>query len=289
MDNQSTQTQDNAQTQTQDTQTQTQTQTTPAFTWKERINPDLRNSPLTQKFSDDLVGLENQLKSHHELEKLLGHDKVPIPKDDKDTEAWALFSKALGIPDKAEGYGLPDVEIPDSLKGITFDKNKFAEVVHSFKLTPSQAKGLWGAYTEMSKQAYMKVQQDYQKGLTETINRLRGEWGDAYEANVDIGQTVINKFGEDQDTIDFLTASLVKDPRGIKFLAKIGNQFAENKIGDFSYKRFSLSAEEAQAEIDKIVTDPNHPYNNEKSTEQERNRAIDYVNSLYQVISKAKG
>ena len=262
---------------------------TPAFTWKEKINPDLRNSPLTQKFSDDLVGLENQLKSHHELEKLLGHDKVPIPKDDKDTEAWALFSKALGIPDKAEGYGLPDVEIPDSLKGITFDKNKFAEVVHSFKLTPSQAKGLWGAYTEMSKQAYMKAQQDYQKGLTETINRLRGEWGDAYEANVDIGQTVINKFGEDQDTIDFLTASLVKDPRGIKFLAKIGNQFAENKIGDFSYKRFSLSAEEAQAEIDKIVTDPNHPYNNEKSTEQERNRAIDYVNSLYQVISKAKG
>jgi hypothetical protein len=263
--------------------------TPPVFVWKEKINPDLRNSPTLQKFEDTAEGLGKAIESHLSLEKLLGHDKVPIPKDDKDTEGWARFSKALGIPDKAEQYGLPDAEIPESMKGITFDKQKFAETVHSFKLTPTQAKGLWGAYTEMSKQAYAKAMETHKAAMTQTINQLRGEWGDAYEANIDLGQTVINQFAGDQETMDFLTAVLVKDPRGIKFLSKIGNQFAENKIGDFSYKKFSLSGEDAQAEIDKILADPKHPYNNEKSTEQERTRAIDLVNSYYSVIAKAKG
>ena len=122
MDNQSTQTQDNAQTQTQDTQTQTQTQTAPAFTWKERINPDLRNSPLTQKFSDDLAGFENQLKSHHELEKMLGHDKVPIPKDDKDTEALLLAMK-----DVAEAQG----GIGKLAKKITVSREHLYDILSS--------------------------------------------------------------------------------------------------------------------------------------------------------------
>ena len=121
------------------------------------------------------------------------------------------------------------------------------------------------------------------------MNQLRSEWGDAYDTNVELGQLVINKFCDNQEAQDFITATLLKDPRGVKFLSKVGGQFAENKIGEFGYKKFSLTPEQAQAEIDAIVRDQNHPYNNERATKPERERAIDYLNNLYKQISKFKG
>jgi len=293
MENQTTQTQDNSQTQeeTQTTDTTQTTQTTDTFSWKTKLDPDLANSPTMQKFDDSSEGLSKAVESHLSLEKLLGHEKVPIPKDINDVEGHNRLAKALGVPDKAEGYGLADPNMPKELveSGMTFDKQKFAETVHAFKLTPNQAKGLWKAYTEMSISAYTKALQEHQQGLQQTVNQLRSEWGDAYETNVDLGQMVINKFSSDQDTNDYLTSIMTKDPRAIKFLAQIGNQFAENKIGEFSYKRFSLTPEQAQAEIDEIIKDPKHPYTSRDATPAEHERAVLYVNSLYSAIAKAKG
>lgn len=262
--------------------------TTTNSSWKESLRPDLKNSPLVQKFESDPAGLEKMLESHMNLEKLLGHEKVPIPKDINDVEGWNRFSKAMGIPDKAEGYGLADAQMPESMKGLTFDKNKFAEVVHAHKLTPAQAKGLWEEYTRMSMESYDKAMKDHQMKITGVVNQLRSEWGDAYDTNVELGQSVINKFSTDQEMNDYLTSILTQDPRGVKFLAQIGNQFAENKIGDFSMKKFSLSPEQAMEEIDKIVKDQNHAYNSDKASPREHQAAIDYVNSLWQAVNRAR-
>ena len=96
--------------------------------WKSSLNTDIRNSSLLQKFEDTPEGLNKELESHASLEKLLGHEKVPIPKDVNDVEGWNRFSKAMGIPDKAEGYGLADAQVPEDLKNLGFmtDKNKFS-------------------------------------------------------------------------------------------------------------------------------------------------------------------
>lgn len=262
-----------------------------AASWKQGIRTDLRDSPLLQKFEDTPDGLNKALESHANLEKLLGHDKVPIPKDANDIEGWNRFSKAMGIPDKAESYGLPDAKLPDSMKGMAIDKNKFAEVVHAHKLTPSQASGLWKVYNEIQVEAYNKHLDGLQKNMDNTINTLKGEWGDAYNTNVELGQMVINKFTDgNKEMNDFISATLLKDPSGVKFLAKIGDQFAENKVGEFSMKRFSLAPEQAQNEIDRMVRDMDGPYMNSKGkyTDQEHNAAIDQVNALRASILRAK-
>lgn len=257
--------------------------------WKTQLRTDLQNSPFLSKFEDTSEGFNQAIESYGNLEKLLGHEKVPIPKGADDIEGWNRFSKAMGIPSKAEEYGLPDATLPESMKGMAIDKAKFAEVVHAHKLTPEQAKGLWKVYNEINVEAYNKAMDGQQKTMTETINRLKGDWGDAYQTNVELGQMVINKFSEDQESNDFLTAVLAQDPRGVKFLAKIGDQFAENKVGEFQMKRFTLAPEQAGEEIQKIVRDPNHPYNNPKATDREHQAAVDYVNSLYATINRAKG
>lgn len=287
MDNQAAQTDtDQTQDQTQQTQQATQTQA-PEFTWKSNLAPDYANSPTMKKFADTKDGFNSAVKSHLELEKMMGHDKVPIPKG-KDDPARILFNKALGIPDKPEGYGLPDIQVPDNMKGFTFDKAKFAETVHKYELTPSAAKGLWTEYAEMTKQSYQQAMQKHQESMTQVINQMKAEWGDSYQSRVELGQMVISKFSEGQEMNDYVTSVLSKDPRGIKFLSKVGEQFAENKIGDFKYQRYSLSPEEAQRELDTIRRDMSHPYNNEKASQAERMRAIDYANSLIVATRKGK-
>jgi|TARA_Y100000034_G_scaffold130922_2_gene190536 hypothetical protein len=257
--------------------------------WKSGLESDLLSSPLAQKFKDDPEGLNNMVKSHIGLEKMMGHDKVPIPKGPDDVEGWNIFSKALGIPDKAEGYGLGDAKIPDTMKDMTFNKEQFAEIMHAHKLTPAQAKGLWETYQQQSIDAYGKALDTHKVDMNKIVNQMKGKWGDAYEGNIELGQMVINKFTGNKEMADHLTAVMAKDPVAIEFLAKVGEQFAENKIGEFGYKRFSLSPEQSQGEIDSILRDPKHPYNDPAAGEAEHNAAIDYVNSLYSTINRAKG
>lgn len=279
---------DNVDTQPQDAGIVTDTD---SFRWKENIPSDLANSPFVadDRFGNDSAGLSKLIESYGNLEKLLGHEKIPVPKGEDDTEGWNRYAKAFGIPDKAEGYGLPDAQLPESMQGQALDKNQFAELAHAHKLTPAQTKGLWESYTQLNVEAFNKALQGQETKMEETISRLKGEWGDTYDTNVELGQMVINKFSDDQEMNDFITATLAADPRGAKFLAKLGNEFAENKIGTFDVKRFSLAPEQAEDEIQKITMDPNHPYNNPSAPDNEHQAAVDYVNSLYATINRAKG
>lgn len=259
--------------------------------WKESIStPDLRNS--LSKFDDTPEGIGKLAESYNNLEKLLGHDKVPVPKDINDVEGWNRLSKALGVPDKAEGYGLADASIPKELseRGLTLNKNEFAEVMHAHKVPPGAVKGIWEVYQQKAIGAYKQAVAQQQEQLTNTVNQLRSEWGDSYETNVELGQMVINKFSDSQETNDKITALLSKDPAGIKFLAKVGEQFAENKVPEFQMKRFSLAPEEAMEEVNKIRQDPNGPYMNQngKFTDKEHQASVDRVNHLLGVYFKGR-
>jgi hypothetical protein len=197
----------------------------------------------------------------------------------------------MGIPDKADGYGLTSPELPESMKGIAIDKAKFSEVAHAHKLTPAQAKGLWETYNAINVETYQNAMKAQEEQLTKTVNQLKSEWGDAFQTNVELGQMVINKFSANQEMNDFLTAALASDPRGVRFLKKIGDQFAENKVGEFQMKRFSLAPEEAMQEVEKMKIDLDGPYMNTKGkhTAAEHQAAVERVNMLLATARKAQG
>ena len=259
------------------------------FNWKGNLNSDMQNSPLVQKFEDTQEGFGKFAESHHNLEQLLGHEKVPIPKGEEDQEGWQRYRKAMGIPESAAGYQLPDAIIPENAKGMSFDKAQFAGIMAKHNATPQQAEGMWKAYTEMTTASYNKAMQDYQAGIDESVNTLRSEWGDTYDTNVELGQAVINQFSEDKETNDYITATLSQDPKGIKFLQKIGQQFAENKIGDFQPQRFSMTKENAKEDYEKIIRDPQHPYQNPMAGPREHKEAVEHVNRLLGVMNRTEG
>lgn len=255
--------------------------------WKSLVSQDLANSPTMQKYANTVDGLNDALKSHIELQKMMGHDKVPVPKGPDDIAAMSQFKKAFNIPSEPSGYELADPQWGEEMNGVTIDKDGFAAIAHRYNLTPEQAKGQWGEYTSMINGLMTKHKQETEARMTGVRNELRQKWGDAYDTKVELGQLVVNKFTEDEGENEEITALLSQSPVGVKFLAKIGDQFKENKIGDFKYQNNTMTPEEAQKEIDEIRNSPAHPYNNEKAPEPERKRAIDYVNSLYSVINKS--
>ena len=258
------------------------------FTWKSNLNPDFANSPTIKNFPDTKEGFNSAVKSHLELQKMMGYEKVPIPKGPQDTVAMEAFKKAFKIPEKPEGYSLQDPTLPDIMKDHKFDKAAFQAGLHKHNVTPDQAKGLWETYTEMVKGQYAKALKDHQDHVAQVGNTMRQEWGEAYQSKVEMGQMVINKFSENQDMNDWLTTVLSKDPMGVKFLSKIGEQFSENKIGDFKYQRHSLTPDEIDRELSSIRGDMNHPYNNEKVPQADRLKAIDYVNNLIAAKQRMK-
>lgn len=251
-----------------------------AFSWKSKVGEDLSKAPSLGKFNDTPEGLVDLSKSYVNLEKLLGHEKVPLPKGPEDAAGRAAFNKAIGVPDAPGGYNLPDAKLPESMAKLSFNKDAFQGVVHKYGLSPQQAAGLWQEYTNMSGNIYASHMKEFETTLNKNINALRAEWGDAFAGNVELGDMVIAKFSDDQEMGDYLTATLAKHPAGMKFLAKIGNQFSENKIGEFKYKRFAMTPNEAQDEIGRIKADPNHPYNSEKASQQDHDQAVEHVNRL---------
>lgn len=258
--------------------------------WKEFLKSDLKDSPLLTKFENTPEGLNKAVESHANLEKLLGHEKVPIPKGPEDREGWARFNKVMGVPDSPEGYQLGDVKLPESMKDMTINKTQFAEAMKANNIPPSSAAGLWKLYNDIQVNAYNAHMETLQGNLTKTINMLKQDWGPAYNTNVELAQSVINQFSEDKETNDFVTSVLSSNPKGLRFLKKLGDQFAENKVGDFNVKRFAVTPEEAQAEIDKMTRDLDGPYMDQKGkyTQQERAAAIERMNTLRLIIHKSK-
>jgi len=252
----------------------------PEFSWKAKVGADLSKAPALGKFEDTPEGLAGVAKSYVELEQLLSHDKIPMPKGADDLEGIANFNKAMGVPEAAEGYNLADAELPEGMAETSFDKEGFQAIVHKHGLTPAQAEGLWKEYTEMSGNMYSSHLNQFQETLNTNINKLRAEWGDTYPAQIELGDMVINKFADDQEAGDFLTSALCKNPAGLKFLAKIGAQFSENKIGEFQYKRFAMTPEEAGKEVTRIKADPNHAYGNANAPQDDHDQAVAHVNRL---------
>jgi hypothetical protein len=257
--------------------------------WKEQLPTDIKDSPLLKSYENTAEGMTKAFNGYLSLEKMLGREKIPVPKGDDDTEAWGIFAKAMGVPDKPEGYGLEDAKLPDNLKDMTMDKNEFAQAMLESRVPKASVNKLWKIYQQKNVDALNKAIQKQQQQVTEAVNQLKSEWGDAYNINVELGQQVINRFSTDNAENDWLTAVLTKRPAGIKFLARIGDQFAENKVTEFQIKKNTMSPEGAKEEIDRITKDLEGPYHNhkEKFTAREHQAAVDRVNLLHAVINRA--
>jgi hypothetical protein len=114
-------------------------------------------------------------QGYRNLEKLVGGEKVPLPKGDTDNEGWERVYKALGRPAKPEDYQLPHLES--------------AQAYHKLGLTGRQATGLsaWQDTLQAAREQTAKDEAASQRA--QQLAAVRKEWGVEFDENVRARET----------------------------------------------------------------------------------------------------
>jgi len=218
--------------------------------WKESLPEELRNDPTLQNLKD----VESLAKTVVHQQKMIG-SRIPIPKTDE--EKSELYGK-LGRPDESAKY---EVTIPDTHKEHFQEAavNEFKNVAHKIGLNNEQVNALVDYqvaqinYQAENQQSALAVQKD------EAENALKQEWGFEYDKNVRAAQRALQVYGDD-DIIELMNTEAGNHPAVIKLFARLGQEVTEEMSKNTQNNRLAVSPLDAKQEIEKVMSDPKHPY-----------------------------
>jgi hypothetical protein len=187
---------------------------------------------------------EDAMASYRGLERLVGVDKIPMPKGDDDKEGYERVYAALGRPAKAEDYKLP---VPDGMDR-TFASQAEAKF-HELGLSAKQASAL-AEWNNEFLATQMKGQQESAALQTEQdVTALKREWGPAaFDENIALGRKAAQEF-EITPHIDKLEQALGTKAT-LELLSRIGRGLTEHTFeGGKTTAGFGMTPEAAKAEI----------------------------------------
>lgn len=197
---------------------------------------------------------EDAMASYRGLEKLVGVEKIPMPKGDDDKEGYERVYAALGRPAKAEDYKLP---VPDGMDR-TFATSAEAKF-HELGLSAKQASAL-AEWNNEYLATHMQSQQESAALQTEQdVTALKREWGPAaFDENIALGRKAAQEF-EITPHIDKLEQALGTKAT-LELLSRIGRGLTEHTFeGGQTTAGFGMTPESAKAEITQLTGSPVKP------------------------------
>ena len=189
--------------------------------------------------------------SYKELEKLVGGEKLPIPKDSNDKAAWDVVHRALGKPESPEGYGLDKIEGLDK----TF-AGEAAKAFHDLGLSPKQAQALVEFQTNGVKARMEAAENEFQQTRQLDVNGMKKDWGNQFEPKVEMGRRAATQFGLDDAALESLERAM-GTRKASEFLVKVGESFAEAPMVHAQAPApQAMTPETAKVELARLMKDP---------------------------------
>lgn len=194
--------------------------------------------------------LQDALTGHRNLEKLVGAEKLPMPKDDNDAEGWDRVYKAIGRPDKPDDYQLPVPEGQSDELAKTFSA-KF----HELGLNTKQARGIAEAWNKMVEETQGKTEAERNANFEKAESELKTEWAGNYDTNIHLGQRAVKFLEFSQDELTEIENTL-GTAKLYRMFHKIGKSLSEDTIPNGGGNEFGLTKEGAAAQIQQLYSDP---------------------------------
>lgn len=196
------------------------------------------------------------VSSYRELEaKYLSGDKIVLPKEGDSPEAVEAFHKAIGRPDAPDGY---EIKLGD---GEELNED-LAKVVREAAHKAGMPAGMFGPVAEAFN-SYMRdvIQQAEAEQTTQReagVNEYRQEVGDKFNTHIAAGNKAMRMLGLTGEDIAGIEQGLgTKKTLGL--FAKLGMGMGEDILLDAGGRpKFSMSKEEAQAELDRLGKEPGY-------------------------------
>ena len=242
--------------------------------WRNDLPDSMKNEPSIQGFKT----VSDVTKGFIETKKMIGADKIILPGEKATPEEISAFHSRLGRPDTAEGYKLPEIKLAEGLPWPEENVKGFRELSHGLGLTPTQVEGLYKWHAETQSGEFNKLVGDRGAVLKATETELRKEYGNAFDQNVTLADSVLQKFTDDKGIAELKATGMNNNPHLIRMLVKIGKGMSEDQLGEGTGS-FTKTPQEANAEIQKIRGDLKHPYH--LKMHPEHKAAVQQMADLY--------
>lgn len=190
--------------------------------WRKDLPEDIRGHASLSKFETT----EGLAKSYVNLERMLGGDKVPVPKDWEDEGQRTMLLDAIR-PKAPDEYKLPMPEGIDDeiLKTYSKDEESYwRQAFHQAGLSPWQAQKLFEAGVKPRVESYQQSKTDSDNTRQEAVRSLQREWGGAYDANINAARVALKEFAGPEYFAYLDQTGLGNDPQTLRTWAKVGKQ-----------------------------------------------------------------
>jgi hypothetical protein len=191
------------------------------------------------------------LDSYRHLERMVGTERLALPRDDGDRANWERVWNRLGRPEKPEGYKLP---MPEKGGDKALAK-AFSARAHELGLTAKQARGLADWWNNTAAGGLQKAERQRQTREAGEIATLQDELGAAFDGEAAAARRAAALFGFDAETLTQIEGAIGTAAMIRRFMA-IGRALGEDRIEGGADTGFSPSVEAARARIEGLKADP---------------------------------
>lgn len=149
----------------------------------------------------DIKSFDGLLDTFVNQQKMVGLDKAKLavlPKDDNDNEALSNIYKALGRPEKVDGYQIPKAgEGKEYSAGDLAFQKAVVPLLHEIGLTQRQVAALVPKWNELQAAAAAQQGEALKTGAAAAEKSLRTEFGAAYDTKVKTANDALAWFAND--------------------------------------------------------------------------------------------
>ena len=196
--------------------------------FRSQIPEEFRNEPSLAAVTD----LPSLVKGYVHAQRLVGQDKIVLPRSDWTDQDFNNFYAKLGRPESPDKYQLPsDVQLNEGMEFSDEVLGQTRAAFHKLGLTSKQAEGVLHHYiTSMNaRQEATTAQQQQEQQVA--LQTLRSEWGDQYDTNLATAKEAVKKFGGDEFLQYLEDSGLGNDLRLIKAFHAVGRGMTEDTTG----------------------------------------------------------
>ena len=233
---------------------------------------DLRGYVQNKGWSDP-VELAN---GYRNLEKLLGGEKLPLPKGDDDAEGWTRVYEALGRPKTAADYNLDPPE-----NGDTTFLGEASNWMHEAGLSQRQATLMaqkWNEYVETTQRG---IEERSAAESQRQLDSLKSEWGGAWDENFELAKRATRQFGLNQAALEGLENSIGAGEM-YKLLSRIGRGLTEHTFeSGKTTQGFGMTPEAARTRLNMLRNDPEWSAKYMNGNEDARNEMARLMSVAY--------
>ena len=244
----------------------------PISTWRDSLPDDIKNDPALSSFKD----VDGLAKSYLHAQKMVGSEKVAIPRDDWSDSDWNGHFDALGRPATADDYSTPDNAGEIDLKDIKAS-------LHEAGLSSKQAGKVLNHYIEYTSKSEETVERNSQEEINASREALTQEYGRDASYKLDVARSVISKFGSPELIKAMNETGLGNNPELIKTFARIGDLIVEDDVRGGRSTLHLDGANNAMGEINSLKGDPKFITQLGGRDEVGHKEAVERWNHLHQI------